>query len=192
MTRAAPMAADERKRAIVEATLPLLRRYGRDATTKQIAEAAGIAQGTIFRVFASKDEIIEAAIDAAFDPHEFLAEIDAIDGDQPLRERLVVLTELMQRRFVGIFELITALGLPKPPPPHRGKDAQDWRELARTHVLRLFEPDAHRFRLPVDEVVRVLRLLTFSGSHPHITDQNLMTPDEIVDVVLHGTLTHKD
>ena len=43
-------------------------------------------------------------------------------------------------------------------------------------------------QLSIDEVIRVLRLLTFSGSHPHITDQQLMTPDQIVDVVLHGTL----
>jgi len=181
------MAPDDRKRAIVEAALPLFKEYGRDTTTRQIAEAAGIAEGTIFRVFANKDEIVEAAIDVAFDPHEFLAEIDSIDLALPLRERLVELTALMQRRFVEIFTLMTALALPKPPMRGR-REAGDWREQARTHLLRVFEPDIDAFRMPVDEVVRVLRLLTFSGSHPHITDQQLMTPDQIVDVVLNGTL----
>jgi hypothetical protein len=34
----------------------------------------------------------------------------------------------------------------------------------------------------------MLRLLTFSGSHPHISDGRIMSPEEIVDLVLHGTL----
>jgi hypothetical protein len=34
----------------------------------------------------------------------------------------------------------------------------------------------------------MLRLLTFSGSHPHISDQRMLTAEQIVDVVLHGTL----
>ena len=38
-------------------------------------------------------------------------------------------------------------------------------------------PDADRFRVSPDEVVRVLRLLTFSGSHPHISDQHTMTAE---------------
>ena len=33
-----------------------------------------------------------------------------------------------------------------------------------------------------------LRLLTFAGSHPHISDGVLLTPEEIVDTLLHGLL----
>ena len=40
---------------IVDAALPLLLEHGEMVTTRQIADAAGIAEGTIFRAFADKD-----------------------------------------------------------------------------------------------------------------------------------------
>ena len=49
------------------ATEPLLERFGREVSTRQIAEAAGVAEGTIFRAFATKDELIDAVIKDSFD-----------------------------------------------------------------------------------------------------------------------------
>ena len=187
-TRATPMPPDERKRAIVEAVLPLLLEHGKDTTTRQIAAAAGIAEGTIFRVFASKDEIFEEALALAFDPQGFIADLASVDVGLPLRERLLVLTDLLQKRFLKIFPLMTAMAMAKPPERHRDRALHEWRDHMLDLMVGLLEPDADQFRLPLDDVVRTLRLLTFSGSHPHISDQRLMTPDEIVDVVLYGTL----
>jgi hypothetical protein len=48
--------------------------------------------------------------------------------------------------------------------------------------------DADRLRVPAEEFVHTLRLLTFAGTHPHITDGQLLTPEQIVDTVLHGLL----
>jgi AcrR family transcriptional regulator len=49
-------------------TEKLLVERGKDVSTREIAEAAGIAEGTIFRVFATKDAIIDAIFADAFDP----------------------------------------------------------------------------------------------------------------------------
>ena len=183
------MSPDERRKAIVEAALPLLLEHGRATTTKQIAEAAGIAEGTIFRVFPSKEELFGAALEAAFDPEVFLADLETIDPDQSLGYKLLALTEKLQERFVEIFSLLTALGMQKPPDPQHGAKHHEWRERGMFFMESLLEPHRDQLRVPPAEVVRVVRLLTFSGSHPHISENRLMTPDEIVDIVLHGTLT---
>src|SRR3954447_9716255 len=94
--RAAPLPPQERRAAIIEATVPLLLRHGPAVTTRQIAEAAGIAEGTIFRVFPDKDAVIQAALDSAFDPATIEAAISAIDAGLPLERRLVAAVEILQ------------------------------------------------------------------------------------------------
>ena len=61
------MAPEDRRTAIVEVTIPLLREHGVAVTTKQVAEAAGIAEGTVFRAFGTKDELVQACATAVFD-----------------------------------------------------------------------------------------------------------------------------
>ena len=60
--RATPLSPDDRRRALIDATLPLLRTHGPTVSTRQIAEAAGVAEGTIFRAFPSKDDLINEAV----------------------------------------------------------------------------------------------------------------------------------
>jgi len=54
MTRAAPLSPDARRASIIAATLPVLRMRGREVTMSQIALAAGVSEGTLFRVFPDK------------------------------------------------------------------------------------------------------------------------------------------
>ncbi|WP_158635098.1 TetR/AcrR family transcriptional regulator [Tsukamurella asaccharolytica] len=186
--RAPHLPAEERRAALIAATRDAVLEHGAVPTTKQIAAAAGVAEGTIFRIFDSKEDLLDAVMAESFDPAPLLAEIDAIDPEQPLRERLYRFTELVQARFQQIFGLMDALGLVAPP-HRRDEDAHRRAKGGPALAARLrgvIGDDAGRLSVPPDEAIHLLRLLTFSGSHPHISDGHVLSPKRIVDVLLDG------
>lgn len=191
------MAPEDRRIALIEATLPLLRVHGPDVTTRQIAEAAGVAEGTIFRVFPNKDALVDAAMASAFDPTPFFAVLSGIDTDLPLRERLIALTEMFQERLRGIITLMMAMRMSRPPMKERlqaaggpRQEAIEQNERILEAVVGLLKPDEDQFRLPLEEVAHMMRLLIFSGSHPMIADGKLLSPEQITDVILDGVRRH--
>ena len=52
--RARPLPPDDRREAILEAIIPLLQERGRNVTSRELAEAAEVAEGTLFRAFGDK------------------------------------------------------------------------------------------------------------------------------------------
>src|SRR6266852_4962864 len=84
--RASALPPDERRSMIVAATLPLLLEHGERVTSRQIAEAAGIAEGTIFRAFADKDELIAAVLEVALDQEPLEDALSAVNPSLPLDE----------------------------------------------------------------------------------------------------------
>lgn len=61
--RASRLSPEERRRRIVEAARQVFTEYGlAGARTRQIADAAGVVEGVIYRHFASKEELFEAAV----------------------------------------------------------------------------------------------------------------------------------
>jgi len=177
---------------IIEATLPLLAQHGTKVTTKQIAEAAGVAEGTIFRVFADKCELVDAAVARAIDPELTLADLAGVQIARPLEERFVEITTILQRRLIVVFNVMIAMRMHGPPKgerpsPHPSRPATaPATEKIFHEVVRLLEPDQASFRRPVTEVAQILRLLVFSGSHPLICDGNLLSAEDIATTVLDG------
>lgn len=62
MSRATPLSPDERRASLIAVTRDLIREHGHDVTTKQVADAAGVAEGTVFRVFPTRQDLIAATV----------------------------------------------------------------------------------------------------------------------------------
>src|ERR1700682_2305216 len=103
--RAAALPADERRSMIVRATLPLLLENGEMVTTRQIADAAGIAEGTIFRVFADKDAVIAAVVDAALAVGPLAQAMRTIHRDLPFEVKVESAIVILQERVVNTWRL---------------------------------------------------------------------------------------
>ena len=136
MVRAAPMTLEERRAALVDATLPLLYQHGRGVTTRLIAEAAGVAEGTIFRAFGSKDELVDAAIEKAFEPGQLVTRLDDIDMSWPLEQRLVKLVGILQQRLLAVFGLMRTCGMVAPP-AHDEAAHERWRRQVVARAVAL-------------------------------------------------------
>jgi AcrR family transcriptional regulator len=176
--RATALPPDERRSMIVAATLPLLLEHGDRVTSRQIAEAAGIAEGTVFRAFADKDELIGAVIESAIDPQPLERALAAIPPGLGFERTLEAAVVVIQQRVIDIWRLISSVGT--------RFHEQTRRPMADSDALvRIFA--AHRDEITVEPIdaARLLRALTLSMTHPMLADEP-RSADELVHLFLHG------
>ena len=163
---------------IVAATLPLLLEHGDRVTSRQIAEAAGIAEGTVFRAFADKDELIVAVLEAAIDPQPLEQALAGISPDLPFEAMLAAAVVRIQQRVIDVWRLMSSVGTrfhERTRRPMADSDA----------LVRIFAAHADQIRVEPIEAARLLRALTLSTTHPMLADEP-RSPDELVQLFLHG------
>jgi AcrR family transcriptional regulator len=163
---------------IMDAAVPLILARGELVTTQEIARAAGIAEGTIFRVFESKDALVEGVIDRAMDPVPLEAAISAVDQGLHLETAVSEVVRILQKRVLEAWRLLSSVG------PRFHRDGRR-HSLDSPALAALF--DAHRSELEVkpQEAARQLRALTFAMTHPMLTARPA-SPTEVAHRFLHG------
>ena len=177
------MTAEDRRAAIIAATIPLLRARGWSLTIKEISGAAQVAEGTIFTVFQDKEELLLAALRAALDPAPTEEQLGRIDLALPLEDRLLQAVEILQGLAGRAAELLGAMhhGITRGRLPQRFSGDH----FARKVLPRLFEPSAGELRL--DSVAASYALLAMTmGSQSTVIFKKPMLASEIVDVLLRG------
>jgi AcrR family transcriptional regulator len=179
------MTAEDRRAAIIAATIPLLRARGWSVTVKEISAAARVAEGTIFSVFQDKEELLLAALRTALDPAPAEEQLGQIELSLPLEERLIRAVEILQELVARTGELLSAVHLDNV----RGRIPQHFTgdHFARKVLPRLFEPSRGELRLDPVAASQALVAIAVGGQSSAIF-RKPMLPSETVDILLGGFL----
>ena len=188
-TRARPLSPEDRRAAILDAVIPLLIDRGAAVTTAEMAAAAGIAEGTIFRVFPDKASLLHAAIECTLDPSPFDAELSAIDPALPLADQLEAAADILAGQFEGMTALIGMLrSIPHDDQPHAEMHRTASKAMAAVidSLTRLLEPHRDRLSVEPSQAAVFLRGLVFTNGHPLLAMPGRMSSAQLVAVLLNG------
>lgn len=178
--RAKPLSPEERREAILWAVLPLIKEHGHDVSTRQLAEAAGVAEGTLFRAFGDKESLLHAAVEKLLDPLPLIAALRSIDEGLPLEQKLLEILSHLRARFAGIFRVMAALGISGKPPAR--PDSGRWVEVVRD----LLAPHAAELTVGADTVAYWLRMQAFASTLPGFNAPYEFTTEELSELIARG------
>ncbi|PFG17967.1 TetR family transcriptional regulator [Propionicimonas paludicola] len=183
------MSPDERRRAIIEATLPLLIANGPELSTKEIAKAAGIAEGTIFRVFETKAELVHATLDAALAPTEAMDALAALPDGQPLTDRLAAIIQIVSDEIARTRSLFAAVFGSRPhegpPKPTNHRPHTDRLRIIRTGLADALAPYTDQLSASIERTSQLIVAVSVAG-RMFSTDHQLEDPAEWAELLAHG------
>ncbi|MEV0843306.1 TetR/AcrR family transcriptional regulator [Actinocatenispora sera] len=183
--RAPGMSPEQRRVMIIAAALPLVAEHGAKVTTGQVARAAGIGEGTIFRAFADKNELLDACMAEAVRPDHAVREIASIPTDLPLADRLTEAADALDAHLDRMGAVAGALlgsghrsRAERPPADSREQSVAAIRDA----ITDLFGDDAPPLRVPRDQAAAVFLGLLFARP------RTPLSTGDLVAVFLHGAL----
>ncbi len=188
--RAKPLPPDDRRREIVEAVIPLLLEKGSPLSTREIADAAGIAEGTVFSVFPDKASVMIEAVKATVDPESTATALGEIPIDAPLEQQLESAAGLLMERgkrigiLVGVLRSMQPSSAARPPGAHRFVAESHAAILAA--LTELFERHEERLKPAPGRAAVVFWGFVFANVHALMQSDDKLSPAEIVDLVLNG------
>lgn len=179
--------AEQRRTQLIEAALEVFARKGVRATTvKDLAAAAGVAEGLLYHYFESKEDLFRAALER----HYFLPELRRIvspDRDRPAREVLLEVAmdfAAVLRKHRSLVQLVLREAPSNPMVAHRLDQSR--REAVRLLATYLDSRVAAGELRPHDTEATA-RLLLYTVFMAHLAD----TPERrflstVVEVVMQG------
>ncbi|WP_245979924.1 TetR/AcrR family transcriptional regulator [Streptomyces diacarni] len=160
-------------------------------TTRQIAQAAGIGEGAIFRDFADKEEPLEACVLEALSPAHPLDELALVSMGQPLAARLTEAASALHAHLDRVGAVVSALHATG----GRGRGVRPGSSEAPPDRAAGSLPVREALRLPPEQAALIFLGLLFvgagsppAGGEPADPSSHLGVRD-LVDVFLHGVLS---
>ncbi|MHA7987115.1 TetR/AcrR family transcriptional regulator [Rathayibacter sp. CAU 1779] len=184
--RASPLPPEERKAAIIQAVIPVMIEYGAALTSRQIAESAGVAEGTIFRAFGDKETLLREAAEVYLDPAPVRERLRGLDASLPLEDKVRGVLEVLTERFHGVVSIMAALGLAGGRPEQISRrPAQSPIEYASV-VARLVEPELDRLNVPPEDIAPFIRLIAFASAIPAFNQEKAFGSRELARLIVYG------
>ena len=188
--RARPLPPAERQEAIVEAIIPLLLDKGSAVTSREMAKAAGVAEGTIFSVFPDKPSVIKQALETTMDPAPVCAALTDISGSASMEAQLEAAATILLERSERVAALMGILRSAHQTSSKRHPGIPRFVHESNAATLagleELFERHTDRLRVPPERAAIAFRGLIFANAHPMVGPHEKTTPQEIVDLLLRG------
>lgn len=180
------MPPEQRRAAIVDAALTLLRGDGSELTTRTVAEAAGVAEGTLFRVFPTLPDLLTATYSEFLSRDRLMERLASVDLGETLESRTLACVR-------GIVDYFTYIHAVLPPPnleavtsPHavcvrdthreRFSDLRDW-------VVTSITPYADALTITPEAYAHFLKALAMGLA---MARPGGLTPEDITRFALDG------
>lgn len=174
------MAPAQRREAILDAVIPLVFEHGPSVTSKQIAEAACVGEGTLFRAFDDKDSIVRAAVEKYFEPEAFRDRLAHISREQSLERKLLEIIRTLRERFSGVVRLAGLVGDP------RSSHQREHRRVYASIIADILAPDADQLNWTPERVAHMARMLAFAAAVPAFNTGGDFNDDELTQMLLYG------
>lgn len=199
------MPSERRREAILDAVGAEVVEREMDLTTKELAQLAGVAEGTLFRVFGSKEELLVAAfahrLEQVARDDSWKRDLVRVDG-KDLEAQLERYIEVVTERIVDWTRLMSIL--------HRflrgaeASKAHSLREASHGEVRRIKDlyigtlkdfadscaailaPHAGQLRVGVDQAVAFIQSTATSLAMARQFHDFGITPAMAADLVVHG------
>jgi AcrR family transcriptional regulator len=189
------MPAADRRRAILGVVVPLLVAKGSALTTAEVARAAGIAEGTIFRVFPDKCALIYEAVKATMDPTPVAEAIRAIGPLASMEEQLGEAVRVLRdhfNRMTSLGESLRAVSaLPGAQKRDVGRLIKESSTVISAALTELFERHRAALRVSPATATAAFRGLVFASAHPLLPPRERLAMEETVSILLSGIAKHE-
>ncbi len=113
--RARRLAPEQRRAALLDAATELFSAQGPNFTTADLASAAGVSEGTIFRYFTDKPTLLAECRRCAMGLDELLPRIREAATLPTFREQVLSASRLLNDRILQMVHVVSDGGPPDPP-----------------------------------------------------------------------------